>query len=144
MFSRLQPLIIPFNWNQQRVDNVKRVLTASGEEERASSCRTVSNSGEVSVFHCPSCGCANIDHDHDHVDRQTDRLQHFLFLKNFPTSSTFPTMDILHTQLSHIQRQLAFVTVEPINWKLYVQGFSWIVTLFESYLLCVFSSDFNF
>ncbi|CAA7266783.1 unnamed protein product [Cyclocybe aegerita] len=44
-------------------------------------------------------------------------------------------MDILHSQLTKIQRQLAFVSVEPINWKLYVQSFSWAVTLFESYLL---------
>jgi len=44
-------------------------------------------------------------------------------------------MDILHTQLSNIQRRLAFVAVEPINWKLYVQAFSWTVTFFESYLL---------
>jgi STE24 endopeptidase len=53
-------------------------------------------------------------------------------------------MDILHTQLSNIQRQLAFVSVEPINWKLYVQAFSWTVTLFESYLLCVSSPFFTF
>ncbi|PPR01733.1 hypothetical protein CVT26_013180 [Gymnopilus dilepis] len=44
-------------------------------------------------------------------------------------------MDILHTQLNNIQRRLAFVAVDPINWKLYVQSFSWAVTLFESYLL---------
>ncbi|KAF9467610.1 peptidase family M48-domain-containing protein [Collybia nuda] len=44
-------------------------------------------------------------------------------------------MDLLHTQLSNIQRQLSFVSVDPINWKLYVQAFSWAVTLFESYLL---------
>ena len=44
-------------------------------------------------------------------------------------------MDILHTQLNTIQRQLAFVSVKEINWKLYVQLFSWSVTLFESYLL---------
>ncbi|KAF8063327.1 peptidase family M48-domain-containing protein [Lyophyllum atratum] len=44
-------------------------------------------------------------------------------------------MDILHTQLLNIQRQLAFVTTDPIDWKLYVQAFSWSVTLFESYLL---------
>ncbi|KAG6839963.1 hypothetical protein C0991_010003 [Blastosporella zonata] len=44
-------------------------------------------------------------------------------------------MDLLHTQLSKIQRHLAFVAVEPIDWKLGVQGFSWAVTLFETYLL---------
>ena len=49
-------------------------------------------------------------------------------------------MDVLHAQLSNIQRHLAFVSVEPINWKLYVQAFSWIVALFESYLLCVYLS----
>lgn len=44
-------------------------------------------------------------------------------------------MDLLHTQLNKIQRQLAFVAVESINWKGYVQTFSWLVALFESYLL---------
>ncbi|KAL0564470.1 zinc metalloprotease [Marasmius crinis-equi] len=44
-------------------------------------------------------------------------------------------MDILHTNLAKIQRQLAFVAVDPIDWKFYVQAFSWSVTLFESYLL---------
>jgi STE24 endopeptidase len=44
-------------------------------------------------------------------------------------------MDLLHHQLLKVQRKLAFVSVDPINWKLYVQGFSWTVTLFESYLL---------
>ncbi|KAG6902698.1 hypothetical protein C0995_012838 [Termitomyces sp. Mi166 len=44
-------------------------------------------------------------------------------------------MDFLHTQLEHIQRHLAFVAVDPIDWKLAVQGFSWTVTLFETYLL---------
>ncbi|RDB21780.1 CAAX prenyl protease 1 [Hypsizygus marmoreus] len=44
-------------------------------------------------------------------------------------------MDLLHTQLSNIQRQLAFISTDPINWKLYVQAFSWTVTLFESYLV---------
>ena len=44
-------------------------------------------------------------------------------------------MDLLHTQLNNIQRHLAFVAVDPINWKFYVQSFSWAVTIFESYLL---------
>ncbi|KAK7032425.1 zinc metalloprotease [Paramarasmius palmivorus] len=44
-------------------------------------------------------------------------------------------MDLLHTNLAKIQRQLAFVAVDPIDWKFYVQIFSWGVTLFESYLL---------
>jgi len=44
-------------------------------------------------------------------------------------------MDILHSQLANIQKHLAFVQTEPIDWKLYVQAFSWAVTLFESYLL---------
>ncbi|KAF4622317.1 hypothetical protein D9613_009267 [Agrocybe pediades] len=44
-------------------------------------------------------------------------------------------MDFLHTQLNNIQRHLAFVAVDPIDWKFYVQSFSWAVTLFESYLL---------
>ncbi|EIW74190.1 hypothetical protein CONPUDRAFT_93981 [Coniophora puteana RWD-64-598 SS2] len=44
-------------------------------------------------------------------------------------------MDLLHTQLAVVQRQLAFVATDPIDWKLYVQAFSWTVTFFESYLL---------
>ena len=46
-------------------------------------------------------------------------------------------MDFLHTQLSAIQRQLSFVATDPLEWKLYVQVFSWAVTLFESYLVYV-------
>ena len=41
-------------------------------------------------------------------------------------------MDFLHSQLV---KHLAFVQVDPINWKGCVQGFSWGVTLFETYLL---------
>ncbi|TFK38419.1 metalloendopeptidase [Crucibulum laeve] len=44
-------------------------------------------------------------------------------------------MDVLHSQLNNIQRRLAFVATDPIDWKFYVQAFSWSVTLFESYLL---------
>ncbi|KAF8631662.1 hypothetical protein AX17_005063 [Amanita inopinata Kibby_2008] len=44
-------------------------------------------------------------------------------------------MDILHNQLNAIQRQLAFVAIDPIDWKYYVQVFSWTVTIFESYLV---------
>ncbi|TFK51342.1 metalloendopeptidase [Heliocybe sulcata] len=44
-------------------------------------------------------------------------------------------MDFLHTLLGSIQNKLSWVQVQPINWKLYVQSFSWGVTLFESYLL---------
>ncbi|KAF7290747.1 CAAX prenyl protease [Mycena indigotica] len=44
-------------------------------------------------------------------------------------------MDFLHSQLARIQHHLAFVAVDPIDWKFYVQGISWAVTLFESYLL---------
>ncbi|ESK84749.1 putative zinc metallo-protease [Moniliophthora roreri MCA 2997] len=44
-------------------------------------------------------------------------------------------MDLLHTNLAKVQHQLAFVAVDPIDWKFYVQIFSWGVTLFESYLL---------
>ncbi|KAJ6558176.1 metalloendopeptidase [Mycena capillaripes] len=44
-------------------------------------------------------------------------------------------MDFLHSQLGRVQQQLAFVSVDPIDWKFYVQVISWAVTLFESYLL---------
>ena len=47
-------------------------------------------------------------------------------------------MDFLHDQLGAVERLLGFVKTEPIDWKLYVQLFSWAVTLVESYLLCVF------
>ncbi|KAJ7602387.1 peptidase family M48-domain-containing protein [Mycena rosella] len=42
-------------------------------------------------------------------------------------------MDFLHSQLNKVTQQLAFVSVEAHDWKLYVQGISWAVTLFESY-----------
>ncbi|KAL0948416.1 hypothetical protein HGRIS_010997 [Hohenbuehelia grisea] len=44
-------------------------------------------------------------------------------------------MDLLHKQLDALQRQLSFVAVDPIDWKFYVQVFSWSVSLFEAYLL---------
>jgi len=44
-------------------------------------------------------------------------------------------MDFLYSQLAVVQRHLAFVATDPIDWKLYVQAFSWSVCLFESYLL---------
>ncbi|KAJ7764897.1 peptidase family M48-domain-containing protein [Mycena metata] len=44
-------------------------------------------------------------------------------------------MDFLHSQLSRVERQLAFVATDQIDWKFYVQVISWAVTLFESYLL---------
>ncbi|KAL4254180.1 CAAX prenyl protease [Abortiporus biennis] len=44
-------------------------------------------------------------------------------------------MDFLYSQLAVVQRPLAFVATDPIDWKLYVQAFSWTVCLFESYLL---------
>ncbi|KZT01940.1 uncharacterized protein LAESUDRAFT_730636 [Laetiporus sulphureus 93-53] len=45
-------------------------------------------------------------------------------------------MDFLHTQLDVLQKHLAFVAVEPIDWKTYVQVSSWLVCLFEvSYVI---------
>ncbi|KAH8105176.1 peptidase family M48-domain-containing protein [Cristinia sonorae] len=44
-------------------------------------------------------------------------------------------MDLLHSQLAVVQRQLSFVATDPIDWQLYVQAFSWTVCFFESYLL---------
>jgi len=44
-------------------------------------------------------------------------------------------MDFLHDQLALVEKQLAFVQTDPIDWKTYVQAFSWGVCLFESYLL---------
>ncbi|EIN06828.1 metalloendopeptidase [Punctularia strigosozonata HHB-11173 SS5] len=44
-------------------------------------------------------------------------------------------MDLIHGPLGALQRRLAFVAVDPIPWKTYVQIFSWGVTLFEEYLL---------
>jgi len=48
-------------------------------------------------------------------------------------------MDVWHTQLYGIQQKLSLVATESINWKFYVQIFSWVVTLFESYLMYVLS-----
>ena len=36
----------------------------------------------------------------------------------------FTAMDFLHFQLAKLLKHLAFVQVDPINWKGYVQGFS--------------------
>lgn len=47
-------------------------------------------------------------------------------------------MEFLNAGLDAVQRRLAFVAVEPIDWKLYLQACSWGVCLFESYLLCAF------
>lgn len=44
-------------------------------------------------------------------------------------------MEFLHAQLATLQRHLAFVAVDPIDWKFYVQLSSWGICLFESYLL---------
>ncbi|KAI5121524.1 hypothetical protein M0805_002584 [Coniferiporia weirii] len=44
-------------------------------------------------------------------------------------------MEFLHSQLAALQHQLSWVSTEPIDWKFYVQSFSWGVCIFESYLL---------
>jgi len=44
-------------------------------------------------------------------------------------------MDFLHSQLAALQGHLAFVAVEPIDWKFYVQAIAWGICLFESYLI---------
>ena len=51
-------------------------------------------------------------------------------------------MEFLHAQLATLQRHLAFVAVDPIDWKFYVQLSSWGICLFESYLLCAISLVF--
>ena len=85
------------------------------------------------------CGCVPIvvvEHVASDTSFQRTSTTHF----QRPAAST---MDILHNQLNNIQRHLAFVATDPINWKLYVQVFSWTVTLFESYLLCAVFSVFS-
>lgn len=52
-------------------------------------------------------------------------------------------MDFLHVQLATVQKQLAFVSTDPIDWKTYVQACSWAVCLFESYLLYVIDIDIS-
>lgn len=48
-------------------------------------------------------------------------------------------MDFINSALDEIQRLIAPIALNPsINWKLYVQTFSWSITLFETYLLCAF------
>lgn len=44
-------------------------------------------------------------------------------------------MEFIHHQVALVEKQLAFVTTDPVDWKTYVQAFSWGVCLFESYLL---------
>lgn len=61
--------------------------------------------------------------------------QFTLFPLPLDTLSFAPVMDLLDSQLAALQRQLSWVAVEPIDWKLYVQTSSWLVCLFESYLL---------
>ncbi|VDC05236.1 unnamed protein product [Peniophora sp. CBMAI 1063] len=44
-------------------------------------------------------------------------------------------MDYLDAGLAAVEKQLAFVKTDPINWQGLVLGFSWAVCIFESYLL---------
>ena len=44
-------------------------------------------------------------------------------------------MDYLNAGLDAVQSQLAWVSTEPFDWKLYLQISSWGVCLWESYLL---------
>ncbi|KAJ6589032.1 metalloendopeptidase [Mycena capillaripes] len=44
-------------------------------------------------------------------------------------------MNFLNSQLGRVHQQLAFISVDPIDWKFYVQVISWARALFESYLL---------
>ncbi|KAJ3550514.1 hypothetical protein NM688_g5060 [Phlebia brevispora] len=44
-------------------------------------------------------------------------------------------MEFLNEGLATVQHRLAFVATDPIDWKFYVQVFSWGVCAFESYLL---------
>ncbi|THH19549.1 hypothetical protein EW146_g1633 [Bondarzewia mesenterica] len=44
-------------------------------------------------------------------------------------------MDFLHSYITTLQRNLAWVSVDPIDWKFYVQVSSWSICIFESYLL---------
>lgn len=74
-------------------------------------------------------GCAD---DWFHVTQRQPLFRNF---RRSPVSAVPCTMDILHTQLATVQKHLAFVTTDAINWKGYVQAFSWGVTLFETYLL---------
>lgn len=51
-------------------------------------------------------------------------------------TTRFPlTMDFLHHQLARVEHNLAWVKTNDVDWKLYIQVFSWSVCLFESYLL---------
>ncbi|KAJ6589031.1 peptidase family M48-domain-containing protein [Mycena capillaripes] len=44
-------------------------------------------------------------------------------------------MNFLNSQFGRVQQQLAFISVDPIDWKFYVQVISWTRALFEAYLL---------
>lgn len=50
-------------------------------------------------------------------------------------SGTHIDMEFLHQPLDLVQKQLAWVAVDPVDWKGLVQSFSWGVCLFESYLM---------
>jgi hypothetical protein len=52
-------------------------------------------------------------------------------------SNLHPTMEYLDGGLAAIERRLAFVETEPIDWRQLVLAFSWGVCIFESYLLFV-------
>lgn len=53
-------------------------------------------------------------------------------------------MEFIHHQVALVEKQLAFVATDPVDWKTYVQIFSWGVCLFESYLLYVMVSHSPF
>jgi len=75
-----------------------------------------------------------------HVDKRViTLLREVLYRYSGSSWLVISHMDVLHTQLYAIQQKLSFVATDPINWKLYVQTFSWVVTLFESYLMYVLS-----
>ncbi|KAI0043051.1 hypothetical protein FA95DRAFT_1499212 [Auriscalpium vulgare] len=44
-------------------------------------------------------------------------------------------MDFIHSGVAALQQRLSFIAVEPIDWQTYVVAFSWVICLFESYLL---------
>ena len=70
------------------------------------------------------------------VVRQIDATRRQRALLSNTHDGDIDKMDILHTQLLlPIERQLAWVQTEPIDWKFLVQCFTWTVTGWELYLL---------
>jgi hypothetical protein len=61
-----------------------------------------------------------------------------MWRQSFHVSPSANDMDVLIDRpLAAIQKQLSWVSYAPVNWRGLVQGFSWGICVFESYLVSV-------